>query len=868
MENVLPRALSIAILASLVASSASAETFYVATDGDDGSAGTSDAPFRTITRAVNAAGAGDEVVVRAGSYAGFQVTDGGSADAPLVFRGMGEVIIDEANPETPDGINLEGADYVVVEGFTVVDAPRVGIRTVLSRGVTIRNNVVRGSGLTGILSGFAYDLRIEGNVSSGALDEHGIYVSNSDEPNDNVVVVGNESFGNGTNGIQFNGDCDDSAGLLDHNVIENNFVHDNDQKGLSLISFASSIIRNNVIVDNGIEAGAGGIHLTDEIDCGMPSDDNLVVNNTIVESRITGIRINGGSAGNVIFNNIVVSSRGSSRILVDEDGGNTIDDATNLVLDDVGSLFVDAVARDFRPSSDSDARDVGASSFGGRDAPESDFYDNGRPVGDGWDIGAIEACEGAACEPPPERDGGTTPPDAGGGGADASTGDGGGGTDAGADGGSGGGGDPSGGCAAAGELPSAPTWLALLAVFGLLRVRGSRLRTLSFFVVLFLLGCGRMGFDSAAIVGGDGDAGPDPVRDAAPDDAFDWPDASGDAAYDRPHDDPPDPSLTRAWTELAMSPSPPALACPGLAHDPVTGESHVYGGFIDTDVASDAHWSLSSSGWAEACPGCPGPGPRAGHALVYDPIRGGLLLFGGVDETGATRNDTWLYRGGAWTELDELFLRPAPRRQFFHAYDPARGVLVVYGGLPDRYVQPYEDLWELHSDGWRGPFVAPAGTGPGPRYSCDGGTWADSLALHPEARGRFVIFGGSVRDIPDPSDVFDDAWAWGGSENGWRELCADCTGRARTSAGVEYDPCTGRIVIAGGYNSRIELDGTWEIGDGEVRQTSGAPLARDSMGFSYDPVRDSLVAFGGDGDSCEARGACDETLAMLLPASD
>ena len=48
-----------------------------------------------------------------------------------------------ATPITPDGINLEGADYVTIDGFTVNGMPRTGIRSVLNHHVIIRNNHAR-----------------------------------------------------------------------------------------------------------------------------------------------------------------------------------------------------------------------------------------------------------------------------------------------------------------------------------------------------------------------------------------------------------------------------------------------------------------------------------------------------------------------------------------------------------------------------------------------------------------------------------------------------------------------------------------------------------------------------------------------------
>lgn len=109
-----------------------AATFYVATTGSDSNAGTATQPWRTLQRAANAARAGDLVLVANGTYAGMNITADGTAAARITFRANGvNVLVNSANAvTTTDNINIEGADYVTVEGFIVEDAPRDGIRAV------------------------------------------------------------------------------------------------------------------------------------------------------------------------------------------------------------------------------------------------------------------------------------------------------------------------------------------------------------------------------------------------------------------------------------------------------------------------------------------------------------------------------------------------------------------------------------------------------------------------------------------------------------------------------------------------------------------------------------------------------------------
>ena len=141
--------------------------------------------------------------MQAGDYAGFDLRTDGTAAAPITFRADPGARVTTRNPVTPDGINLEGANWIVIEGFTVINQPRAGIRSVVNTHVTIRGNTCDNNAVWGILTGFSDDLLIENNVTSRSQQQHGIYVSNS---GDRPVVRNNTSWGNRQCGIHMNGD--------------------------------------------------------------------------------------------------------------------------------------------------------------------------------------------------------------------------------------------------------------------------------------------------------------------------------------------------------------------------------------------------------------------------------------------------------------------------------------------------------------------------------------------------------------------------------------------------------------------------------------------------------------------------------------
>lgn len=405
-------------LACLHASLAGAATWYVAPPpaGDDSNPGTLAQPWATLQHAAEQLAPGDVLEVRAGRYAGFYLDTSGTAVDPITIRNFpGETpIVDADNPVTPDGINLEGASYVVVEGFRVENTTRAGLRAVLCEHVTLRANESVDNGRWGVLTGFCDDLLIEHNTTSGSIDEHGIYVSNS---GDRPTIRNNTIFGNNANGIHINGDASlGGDGIISEAVVENNVIFDNGiagGSGINMDGVQDSVIRNNLIY----ATHASGISLY-RIDGGGPSSGNRVLNNTIVVAADGrwALNIQNGATANQVFNNILLNQhswRGSIDISSDStggfasdynvvmerftlDGGNTVldlaqwrsqtgQDANSLVATP-GSVFADFGNDDYRLHAASPAVDAGTT------LPDVlvDLLGAPRGVGAGYDIGAYE----------------------------------------------------------------------------------------------------------------------------------------------------------------------------------------------------------------------------------------------------------------------------------------------------------------------------------------------------------------------------------------------------------------------------------------------------------------------------------------------
>jgi hypothetical protein len=140
--------------------------------------------------------------------------------------------------------------------------------------------------------------------------------------------------------------------------------------------------------------------------------------------------------------------------------------------------------------------------------------------------------------------------------------------------------------------------------------------------------------------------------------------------------------------------------------------------------------------------------------MTYDAARQRVVLFGGYGPFGES-NDTWLWNGSNWTQAASA-QNPAPRTGHAMAFDQARGVVVMFGGMRGAPPVFYSDTWLWDGASWQQALPA---TSP---------TARSGLALaYDRGLDMVVMVGGTGgKDLTATSWDYDfrkETWTWDGS---------------------------------------------------------------------------------------------------------
>jgi hypothetical protein len=126
----------------------------------------------------------------------------------------------------------------------------------------------------------------------------------------------------------------------------------------------------------------------------------------------------------------------------------------------------------------------------------------------------------------------------------------------------------------------------------------------------------------------------------------------------------------------------------------------------DTLLNDTWEWDPNTNTWTDVTPVSGNPSPREHAAMSWDPLTGGMLMFGGdADGSDATPKspnaETWLFLGGVWTPILTATTPPARANHYIMAR-PDFGDVVMCGGGDysgsDRI--NHLDVWQWTGGNW------------------------------------------------------------------------------------------------------------------------------------------------------------------------
>ena len=274
---------------------------------------------------------------------------------------------------------------------------------------------------------------------------------------------------------------------------------------------------------------------------------------------------------------------------------------------------------------------------------------------------------------------------------------------------------------------------------------------------------------------------------------------------------------------------------------------------------------------------------------------GQLLLFGG-SVSGGELNDTWSFGIPSdavlfWNNMNPASSPPV-RYSASVAFDPCSGTMILFGGIHSHDGTLLNDTWAYDVVGNTWTELFPPNS-PSARNSSvwnlilavvklfcfpvvnsegyPGDTWtydtasnlldrghsfrfsfgrnAASMAFDP-CSGRMILFGGYV------SGDVNDTWAYDSTANTWTQLTTIGSPPARDSASMAFDPTSGQIILFGGYSNNTGgnlLNDTWGCTYNQTSDTytwtqlfpDNPPSARYGYAFKFNPVSGQILLFGG-----------------------
>jgi len=150
--------------------------------------------------------------------------------------------------------------------------------------------------------------------------------------------------------------------------------------------------------------------------------------------------------------------------------------------------------------------------------------------------------------------------------------------------------------------------------------------------------------------------------------------------------------VSDGWIRIRSAVSPSPRGDHAMAFD---GHRVVLFGGAAESLIFDDTWEFDRGQWRLVSPAMH-PTGRVGHAMAFMPGVGVVLFGGGTGA--ATTGETWIYENQRWTDVSATAGSPPARSKATLVYDPVRGRLVLATGQGSS--GRLDDTWEFDGTTW------------------------------------------------------------------------------------------------------------------------------------------------------------------------
>lgn len=307
-----------------------------------------------------------------------------------------------------------------------------------------------------------------------------------------------------------------------------------------------------------------------------------------------------------------------------------------------------------------------------------------------------------------------------------------------------------------------------------------------------------------------------------------------------------------SWTQRANTgPDAGTRSGHALAYDPGTKKVLMFSGWQPSAsfyINGQWEWDPIGSAWVQRPNVTPQPTARHDHAMVYNPDRQRIVMFGGYDATTFRRNDLWEWNGatGTWEDCTPTTTKPAPRFGQSLAYDSVRQKVIMRGG--NTGTGTAVGAWTNETWEWT--------AGPGP--ACNTGSWAVDTTtgtapsnysnagfdhiIYDTSRSKTVLYEYGYANVVYELDPVTPTWT---SIPFTKSDTANIPPYSYNT--FVYDPVHANSVAFGGTGF---LRALWNYDGAQALFTNQSiplvgPIQRTGPALAFDSKRGQLILFGG-----------------------